>query len=70
MEVIKNLRKTLTTTTAMKMSTAEVKAIVMMRTTMIPSTLAVKGTQMITFLLLSMMRKKFRGQLRHAKEDQ
>ena len=45
------------TVTAMKMSTAEVKAMIMIRTTMIPSTLGVK----MSSLPLSMTRKKLRG---------
>ena len=53
------------TVTAMKMSTAEVKAMIMIRTTMIPSTLGVK----MSSLPLSMTRKKLRGQQRHALED-
>ena len=51
---IKNPYKT---ETAMKMSTAEVKAMIMIRTTMIPSTLGVK----MSSLPLSMTRKKLRG---------
>ena len=53
------------TVTAMKMSTAEVKAMIMIRMTMIPSTLGVK----MSSLPLSMTRKKLRGQQRHALED-
>ena len=53
------------TVTAMKMSTAEVKVMIMIRTTMIPSTLGVK----MSSLPLSMTRKKLRDQQRHALED-
>ena len=53
------------TVTAMKMSKAEVKAMIMIRTTMIPSTLRVK----MSSLPLSMTRKKLRGKQRHALED-
>ena len=56
MELIKNPYKTVT---AMKMSTAEVKGLIMTRTTMIPSTLERKITpQMMSFLLLSITREQ------------
>ena len=62
MELIKNPYKTVK---EMKMSTAEVTAMIMIRTKMIPSTLGVK----MSSLPLSMTRKKLGGQQRHALEE-